>query len=287
MFERQKTGSVICPGCGSLVGVNDETCYTCGRRRPGLFGFAALLRKTGDDMGFLGVVLGFCGALFVGSLAASGGLGGGGDLLRFLSPDGYVLLRFGGTGSIAVFELGRWWTVLSYAWLHGGLIHILFNMMAARNLIPALAHLYGAARTVILYIASAVGGALVSSSVAHFAPSLPQLFAGSQFSIGASGAIFGLLGALAYYGRRSGSRAIGEQAGRWIVSGLVFGFVMPGIDNWCHLGGLATGYVIGRWLDPLQPERGDHVIVAILCLVASAAAVAASLLIPLPFAPGD
>ena len=281
MFERQKTGSVICPSCGSLVGVNDPTCFTCGRRRPGLFGFAALLRKTGDDMGFLGLVLWFCSALFVGTLAASGGAGAE-DLMHLLAPNGYVLMRFGSTGSWSVFELGRWWTVLSYAWLHGGIIHIVFNMMAARNLIPGVAHLYGPARTVILYTASAIGGGLLTSSVAQFAPGLPSPLAGSPMTIGASGAIFGLLGALAYYGRRTGSRAIGEQVGRWIVSGLAFGFVMSGIDNWCHLGGLATGYLMGRWLDPLLPERGDHVIVAVVCLAASATSIVASLLVDLP-----
>ena len=279
MFERQKSGSVLCPSCGSLVGVNDATCFTCGRRRPGLFGFSALLKNTGEDMGFLGLVLFVCGALFMVSLAASGDLGGSRGLLGILAPDVRVLRRFGASGAMPVFEMGRWWTVLSYAWLHGGLIHIVFNMMAARDLIPALAHLYGAARTIIIYVASAVSGALLSSAIGAYGVFLPPLLSGARTSVGASGAIFGLLGALAYYGRRSGSRAIGEMARRWILSGLVMGFVMIGIDNWCHLGGLAGGYLVGRWLDPLKPERGDHVVAAVLCLLASAAAIAASLLI--------
>jgi rhomboid protease GluP len=57
---------------------------------------------------------------------------------------------------------------------------------------------------------------------------------------------------------------------------------MPGIDNWAHLGGLAGGFVTARILDPLQPERGDHVVMALACLALSAASVIASLVAGLP-----
>ena len=63
MFKRQKTGSVVCPSCGSLVGVNDEKCYTCGRRNPGLWGFAPLLRGLGNDFAFVPLVVYACAAL--------------------------------------------------------------------------------------------------------------------------------------------------------------------------------------------------------------------------------
>jgi membrane associated rhomboid family serine protease len=287
MFQRQKTGSVLCPSCGSLVGVNDETCLSCGRRRPGLFGFASLLRKTGDDMGFLGIVLFACGAMFISSLLASTEVNME-NLLTLFSPDGYALLRMGGSGAYPIYRLDRWWTVLSYGWLHGGIMHIVFNMMSARSLIPALAELYGPARTVIIYTAGTIGAAVVSSFIgAYGRPYLPEFLQGAQLVVGASGAIFGLLGALAYYGRRGGSRGIDQMAWGWILSGLAFGFLLPHVDNWAHLGGLASGYVVARWLDPLHPERGDHVIVAALCLAASLAAIVASLLVPLPFARPD
>jgi rhomboid protease GluP len=284
MFERQKTGSVLCPSCGSLVGVNDETCLTCGRRRPGLFGFAGLLRRTGEDMGFLAIVLFVCGAMFLASILSSREVDMH-NLLTMLAPDWYALLHFGGTGPGAVFILGRWWTVLSYMWLHGGLLHIAMNMMSARSLIPEIAHLYGPGRTVIIYTTGAVAGGLLTSAVGQYGQGfLPSWLQGGGQTIGASGAIFGLLGALAYYGRRAGSRFIDEMAWRWILGGLAFGFMpfMP-IDNWAHLGGLAGGYFMAKWLDPLHPERGDHVIVAVLCLLASAASIVASLLLGLPF----
>jgi rhomboid protease GluP len=54
---------------------------------------------------------------------------------------------------------------------------------------------------------------------------------------------------------------------------LIFGFILPGIDNWAHLGGLAGGWLAAKVLDPLKPERGDHVLLAIFGLVLSALAV--------------
>ena len=50
---------------------------------------------------------------------------------------------------------------------------------------------------------------------------------------------------------------------------LIFGFIIPGIDNWAHLGGFAGGWLSAKWLDPLKPERADHVLVALACLVLS------------------
>jgi rhomboid protease GluP len=63
---------------------------------------------------------------------------------------------------------------------------------------------------------------------------------------------------------------------------LLFGFILPGVDNWAHLGGLGGGYIMARWLDPLLPERGNHMIGAVLCLVLSLAAILASVVSALP-----
>jgi rhomboid protease GluP len=274
---RQTQGSVLCPSCGSLVGVRDERCLLCGRRNPGLWGFSALLRSWGVDLGFVPLVLWACGALFIATLVADPeGIRMQG-LFGMLSPSVESLLRFGASGAFPVFARGRWWTVLSAAWLHGGILHIVFNMMWVRDLAPAVAHLYGPARTVIIYTVSAITGFLSSSLAGRFLFFLPAFLRGAGLTIGASAPIFGLLGALLYYGRRGGSAQIGQQARSWALAGLAFGFLMPGIDNWAHLGGLAGGYVAARWLDPLLPERGDHTALALLCLVLTAASVLASI----------
>jgi len=267
-----RPSSVLCPSCGSLVGVKDAQCLNCGRRNPGMWGFAHVLRNVGDDQGFAMLVMWACGALYLASLAADvEGIRTSG-LLSIFSPSVPSLFLFGASGAIPVFGYGRWWTVLSAAWLHAGVLHILFNMMWVRDLAPATARLYGAGRTAIIYTVAGVAGFL-ASSLAGVVPFLPRFLGGAGFTVGASAPIFGLIGALLHYGRRGGSSLIGQQAKSLAITMLLFGFIMPGIDNWAHLGGLGGGWLAAKVLDPLKPERGDHVLVAIGCLVLSAVSV--------------
>ena len=101
MLKRQTSGSVVCSSCGSLVGVRDEKCYNCGRRNPGLWGFAPLLRSLGNDLGFVRLVIWGSAALYVLSMLLSGSsmrLGGG--LFGFLAPDMNVLFLLGASGGI-------------------------------------------------------------------------------------------------------------------------------------------------------------------------------------------
>ena len=72
VFQRRTTGSVVCPSCGSLVGVRDDKCYMCGRSNPGLWGFGPMLRQVGADLGFVPLVMGASGTIFVLTLLASG-----------------------------------------------------------------------------------------------------------------------------------------------------------------------------------------------------------------------
>ena len=280
---RQKTGSVVCASCGSLVGVNDEKCYTCGRRNPGLWGFGPVLRRFGNDFGFTTVIVYGCGALYALSLlltVISGGNLFGGSLFSILGPNNFAANTLGVSGAIPVFGAGRWWTVLSAGWLHGGALHILFNLMWVRQLGPAVGEMYGAARMVIIYTISSVTGFLLSSVMAAYLP-IP-FFSGGNFTLGASAPIFGLLGALVHYGRRGGSSLVGSQALNYAITMGVFGLIVPGIDNAAHLGGFLGGFLAAKWLDPLKPERMDHFIGAAICLIATALAVAASLVLTLP-----
>ena len=74
-----------------------------------------------------------------------------------------------------------------------------------------------------------------------------------------------------------------QQVRSWLLGGLLFGFVLPGIDNWAHLGGFAGGYACAHLLDPLRPEKPVHGTIAVACLLASLAAVLLSIgnLLPL------
>src|SRR5262245_53440166 len=107
MLGRKTTGSVVCPSCGSLVGVNDEKCYMCGRANPSLWGFAPVLRQLRADLGFVPLVVGGSTVLYVLSLLLSGHeveiLGGG---LSILSPSSAALVALGASGALPIFGLG-------------------------------------------------------------------------------------------------------------------------------------------------------------------------------------
>ncbi len=269
---RQKTGSVVCASCGSLVGVNDDKCYTCGRRNPGLWGFGPVLRRFGNDAGFVTVVIYGSAVLYTATLLVSLLLGEnimGGSLFSMLGPGSRSLFLFGASGAVPVFTYDRWWTVLSAGWLHGGALHIVFNILWIRQLGPAVGDMFGAARMIIIYTIAGIAGFLLSSAAGQYLPPLPFL-TGAQFTIGASAPIFGLLGALVHYGRRGGSSLVRSEALGYAVTLFVFGLITPGVDNFAHAGGFAGGYLASMWLDPLKRERMDHFIGAAICLVLTA-----------------
>jgi len=228
-------------------------------------------------MGFVPFVIGTCIILFALSLLASRGDIGMGGLFTLFSPSRQSLFLFGASGALPVFVADRWWTVLSASWLHGGALHILFNMMWIRQLAPAAATLYGPGRMVIIYTAAGVAGFALSSFAGAYLPNILFL-RGGQFTVGASASIFGLLGALVHYGRRSGSSAVGSEALSYVLMLGFFGFIMPGVDNYAHAGGFGGGYLAAKLLDPLTPERIDHIAIAVACLAASVLAVVASVL---------
>ena len=98
---RQRTGSVVCASCGSLVGVNDDKCYTCGRRNPGLWGFGPVLRRFGNDLGFVTLVVYGCTVLYAATLLVSLAIGEGmmsQSLFSLLGPGTRTLFLFGASG---------------------------------------------------------------------------------------------------------------------------------------------------------------------------------------------
>jgi len=281
VFQRRTTGSVVCPSCGSLVGVRDEKCYSCGRSNPGLWGFGPALRNLSADFGFAPLVVGTCVTIWVITLLLSGGGIGAGNIMSALSPSSAVLILVGASGAYPVFYLGRWWTVLSAGWLHAGLLHVAMNMYWVWQMGPAITELFGSARTVIIYTVGGVVGFTLSSFAGAFLPQLPFLH-GSALTVGASAPVFGLIGALYHYGRTSSS-AVKQMATYIMVQAVVFGLLIPNIDNYAHLGGFIGGYFMSAFLNPMTRERGDHTIIAIACLAASFFALAASILTGLQF----
>lgn len=274
MFKRQTEGSVICTSCGVLVGVNDDTCYHCGRRNPGLWGYGPALRRLGNDMGFVSIVTGGTILLYAIALIMSRD-----GIQVMLSPNTGILVLMGASGAYPVFVYDRWWTVLTAGWLHAGVLHILFNVLWIRQLAPEVANLYGAGRMIIIYTLAGVVGFTLSSTAGWYLAGLPIPFLrGATITVGASAPIFGLLGALVYYGRRTGSSHIGQAGLQYALMLGIFGLIFPGVDNYAHAGGFAGGYLAALLLDPLKPERIDHLAIAVACLAATFVALLASVI---------
>jgi rhomboid protease GluP len=152
-------------------------------------------------------------------------------------------------------------------------------MLWVRQLGPATADVYGGGRMIIIYtVASAVGFA-VSSLAGLLLGWLPIPFLrGAHLTLGASAPIFGLLGALVYYGRRGGSSMIRSEAMGYALTLAIMGVIIPGVDNYAHAGGYLGGYLAGMWLDPLKPERIDHMVGAVICVVLTVLAIATSVI---------
>ena len=100
--------------------------------------------------------------------------------------------------------------------------------------------------------------------------------------MGASASILGLVGALVHYGGKSGSSLIRSEATRLAIMFIVMGLIMPGTDNFAHVGGFVGGYAVSAVLNPLTRERGDHTIIAVSLAVATLAALVFSLVKNLP-----
>ena len=284
MFQRKTSGSVVCPSCGSLVGVRDDRCYTCGRANPGLWGFGPLLRQWGADFGFVPIVIGGSSILYALSLLVT--LTSGEDIgknlgVNFLAPSGNALMLFGMSGTIPVFGRGYWWTLLTASWLHGNFLHLLFNMMWVRQLATTTADILGPSRTVIVYTVAGVCGFLLSSvaglTFAYTGLSIPLLQPAFN-TVGASASIFGLLGALVHYGRKGGSSYIHAEAKQYAILLFVFGVIMQGVDNYAHAGGFLGGYAASALMNPWTQERGDHLLAAMACLLATLLALVYSVL---------
>jgi rhomboid protease GluP len=151
------------------------------------------------------------------------------------------------------------------------------NMMAVRQLAPGVADLFGPGRTVIIYTAGSVVGFGLSSFAGAFLPPL-LILRGGQFTVGASASIAGLIGAVLAYSHRSGSTLAKSYASSYIIGLVMVGFLFPGVDNYAHAGGFAGGYLAARLLDPMKPERVDHMILALVCLGLSLVSIVVSVI---------
>ena len=181
-----------------------------------------------------------------------------GDIGSFLSPGQSSLMLLGATGTYPIGHYGRFWTVVSANYLHGGILHLIFNLMALKQIAPWAANEYGISRMFIIYTLGGVIGYVVS------------YFAGVPFTIGASTAVCSLIGALLYYGKSRGGEygsSVYRDVSGWVISLFVFGLIFPGINNWGHGGGIIGGIIVAALTGYKERRRENNVdqVLALLC----------------------
>ena len=170
----------------------------------------------------------------------------------WLSFPGAVEVLFGANYAPLVWQ-GQWFRLLTSAFLHGGALHLGMNMVALHQVGSVIEPYYGRARLVGVYLASAIA-ASAASLLLHSRPTV---------SVGASGAIAGLIGAGAVAGQMvgtEGGRAFRNAMLRWAGIIIAFGFAVPGIDNSAHVGGFVAGIAssaaLSRGVRRRDPAQG-------------------------------
>ncbi|MCK8058714.1 MULTISPECIES: rhomboid family intramembrane serine protease [unclassified Fusibacter] len=174
-----------------------------------------------------------------------------------------TLINFGAKFNYHIVE-GQWWRFVTAMFLHLDFMHILFNMAALFILSRPLEHLFGKVKFIAIYMLSGIGGVALSFAF------------NNSLSAGASGAIFGLLGAhlYLYFRNKDAYRMIfGYDFLLLIGINLVYGFVNPGIDNLGHLGGLFAGFgaahLLGINKEPINMKKGLAVFLSIFIAMSS------------------
>src|SRR5258708_11458120 len=216
------------------------------------------------SIGVTQVIFGINAAVFVGMVLSSSAV---------MDFPGGTLVHWGANVGAITFS-GEWWRLLTNVFLHGGLMHIAFNMWALWNLGELCEALYGRWTFTAIYLICGLGASITSAAWHPYVP-----------SVGASGAIFGLAGALIaafklgeFSVPRSALSGTLRSLGAFVVYNLIFGF-LPGIDMAAHVGGLVTGLIVGALIAVGAP-RQEHAsrrfaIFVVVILALPAAAIAA------------
>ena len=244
--EPQTSRPRLCPACGTLVGSTATKCHQCGASMT--FSMAAASRSVARFMPQTSPVtytmLGICCVMyalaFVITLKVSGGGGAGGGLMNLGGISSQVNYRLGASLPLG-YNISQPWRFITAIFLHGGLLHIGFNMWVLLDIGPMVEEMYGSARYLFLFVVTGAAGYILSSFAGHL-------------SVGASGSLLGLIGVLlaGTTGRKSmQAQALRSALIRWLIYIAVLGFLFSGTDNYAHFGGVATGYVLGR----LMPDR--------------------------------
>lgn len=230
----------VCGECGRIQVRGTRSCSGCGAPMSSRFtqvmrrmGFISPLELSASMV--LGLLLLACYARQIAFTHGS-----------FMSFDGRSLVALGAHFPPLELEAGQWWRLGTAVFLHGGLLHLAFNMIALVQIGPAIEEIFGRGRMTFLFVATGILANVPSLLLGRMAP-----------SIGASGAIMGLIGVAAGWGHRDGTtvgRSVRDQMLKWLLYTTLFGLLMP-VDHSAHITGFLAGGALGFVSKPRQRGR--------------------------------
>ncbi|MBP7147345.1 MAG: rhomboid family intramembrane serine protease [Acidobacteria bacterium] len=223
----------MCPACRALVPSSDRVCPECGAalgRAPGRRGPASfLLPNFGSaSTALLSAIVVIYVAMVVAAPSSRSPF----------APAPELMIQMGAKITQLIFFAGEWWRLVNPVFLHWNLMHILFNGYALANLGPLVESAVGGRRLLVLFTGTGIASFAVSAVLS------PR-----GIAAGASGAIFGLIGygiVMGYLHRDIAFRHVAPQLLFWAaLNFVVFGLLVPGVDNAAHFGGFAAGCAFG------------------------------------------
>ena len=263
MTESQRK-SLLCPRCRRLISISEPACPYCGISHPASWWrqTTALSYYLKPDQITRSLITVNIFLFALSALLSPSTIQLTMNPFSLLSPSNTTLLLLGATGTIPIDQFHRWWSLLSAGYLHGGILHIFFNMMVLNQLAPFILQEYGLNRMLSIYTLGGIAGFYVS------------YLAGVPFTIGASANLFALIGAILYYAKSRGGtygQMLLKNIGGWVIGLFVFGFIFPGINNWAHGGGLAGGIALAFALgyEEKKKETAFHRTLANCCVAAT------------------
>jgi rhomboid protease GluP len=264
-MNQKRKSAILCPNCRKLISRDESHCPHCHLANPGsrwkTNSLARALRSA--EIAIPGIIYLNIAMYLFSLLLNPASIRIPLHPFHFLSPDNQVLLLLGATGVLPIDSLDRWWSLISANYLHGSIMHIAFNMVAFRQLASVATEVYGSYRMVVVYTFGGILGFFIS------------YLAGVQLTIGASAAVCGLMGALLYYGKSRGGvygQMVYKQISGWVIGIFLLGFLLPGINNWGHGGGLIVGICLAFLLG-YQEKRHENRFHKVLYIVAAAATI--------------
>jgi len=261
--------SILCPNCKKLISADEPMCPFCRIQNPGSrLKNNPLTRGWGSGTRLIRMILYVNIGMYIFSLLINPErMGIGFNPMGLLAPSSRSLAALGATGTFLMTKSSGWWTLITANYLHGSVLHILFNMIAFYQISPLVTQIFGPYRFFAIYTLSGIVGFWVS------------YLAGIPLTIGASAALCGLIGAALFYGKHRGGlfgNAIYRQVGGWALIIVLFGFMVPGINNYGHIGGMAGGALFALLLGYNEKSRENvkHRYLAGACMVATVLALA-------------